>query len=342
VLAAAAGAYLLSRRTDFLDDAGDDSSGPREPVGLGDLSADQLIAALPDGTDPDDASDAIADQLARLRSTGRGGRLHLPPGDWTISRPIELDTPHLHLTGAGMRATRLHMAPGVDGHMIQVDGNGVVVERLSLRGVGLDDPDLAGHGIRVGSSATDVLLRDLLVEDVPSYGIGLQPRDARVGDARLGGVFDGLSMRNVVIRRCGQDGIDIKNIDETIDACSLREVETLEADCNGRRTFLRNLAVSEVGLLAAADDGKPAIDVRGVRSLQNVEMFGLDRAAFGIRFRNDPGGPPNGLGGGGSTIENFVVLQAGTANPGVERSGTDGVEVHNGFVVAAGQVEQFT
>lgn len=339
VLAAAAGAFVLSRRTDFL---GDDN-GQRQgiPVDLGDLSVDQLVATLPADTDPTDASDAISEQLARVNSTGRGGRVHLPPGDWTISRPIELDGPHVHLSGAGMRATRLLMAPGRSGHMIEIDAAGVMVERLSLIGVGSDDPDISGHGIRVGSSVTDAHFRDLVIEDVPSYGIGLQPRAPRVGDARIDGLFDGLSLRNVVIRGCGQDGIDIKNIDETNDACRSDDLDTLRQGCNGRRTFLRNIAVSEVGLRVDEEGAKPAIDVRGVRSLQNIEMFGLDRGAFGIRFRNDPGGPPNGLGGDGSTIENFVVLQAGAAAPGVELSGTEGVEVHNGFVVVDGQVEAF-
>jgi hypothetical protein len=344
LLAAAAGAaFMLAKRKDFIeDDPTTAAPAPGEGVDLADVTVGAMLVTLPADTDPDAASDAIAQQLARLRSTGRGGTLQLPPGTWTIDRPVRLDAPDLRLVGAGMRATRLRMAPGAAAHLVEIDADGVTVERLGLQGVGTDDPDASGHGIRVGSSATDLLVRDVVIEDVPSYGIGLQPSDGGIGGRRVAGLFDGIVLRNVVIRGCGQDGIDVKNIDETVDACRSDDAAEVAVACNGRRSFFRNLTVSEVGLRPTQEGEKPAIDLRGIRSLQNIEMIGLTGGAFGVRFRNDEAGPPNGLGASGSTIENFVVLQSEAGAPGVETAGAEGVEAHNGFVVEGGEVEAFT
>jgi hypothetical protein len=342
LIAAAGGWFMLSKRKDFIGDGTDElaAPGPDDLTPLGALTPDQMVVTLPPDTDPASASDAISERLSHVRATGRGGTLHLPPGEWVIDRPIRLDGPGLRLAGAGMRATRLRMSVGVAEHLVEIDAPGTTVERLTLIGVGTDDPDAAGHGVRVGSSATDVLLRDLVIEEMPGYGIGLQPQNGPAG-SRVAGLFDGICLRNIVIRGCGQDGIDVKNIDETIEACRGDDPAAVAADCNGRRSFFRNLTVSEVGLRPGQEGEKPAIDIRGIRSLQNVEMIALTGGAFGIRFRNDEAGPPNGLGGSGSTIENFVVLQTDAASPGVELSGTEGVEVHNGFVVDGDALETF-
>ena len=147
--------------------------------------------------DPGDASPALDEALARISRAG-GGVLHLPPGRWRLSEPLRASVPGLVVRGAGLRATRLVVPEGAAHAAVQVSADGVVLERFTVEGnlaswSGGDGPGLP-VGIRVGDSAADVSLRDLVVEQATGYGIGLQ----RDGDLS-GGVFDALVLRDVTV-----------------------------------------------------------------------------------------------------------------------------------------------
>jgi hypothetical protein len=323
----------------------EDEEAP-EPEPLADVDLEELWRSLPEDTDADDAGAGIEAQLEAIADHGRGGVLYLPPGEWTVREPVRIPADNVALTGAGMRATRLRLAPGVRGHVVTVDGDGVSIERLTIVGNGAAfEGEELGHGIRVGSNARHLLVRDVVVEDVQGYGIGFQPRAERdePGDVNVGGLFHDVALRNVIVRGSGRDGIDFKNYDWENSACpreSYEETPSTPPRCNGSRSFLRNVSVTGFGQHEPIRDQR-GIDIRGQRLLQNIEVLDVPEPSDGVLFRTEVGGRPNGRGGQWSTLEGFYVSMQGGAEHGVSQVDLEGVEVHTGFVVARDETRAF-
>ena len=293
--------------------------------------------------DPGDVSPALAEAVARVGAAG-GGVVHLPPGRWLLSRSFRVDVPGVVVRGAGLRATRLALPPGATFAAVQVAADGVALERLTVEGNlatwdGGSDGSLPA-GIRVVDSAADVSLRDLVVEQATGYGIGFE-RGADGAD----GVFDAFVVRDVTVLGSGSDGIDLKNYSSSSPACptaSWRDEPPTPDACNGRRSFLRNLTVDGHGALFRGVARKSAVDVRGQRQLQAVEVLDLAPGALGVHFRVEVGGAPNGRGGLWSTLVGcFASLAPGGPDelPGVPVMGGDvvpGVVVEAVAVAPAG------
>jgi hypothetical protein len=334
----AAGVWAGTRFIERGDPDDPEPASPPRPFG----GLDEVLVALPDATDAGDARPAIDELIDELRHQGRGGEVHLPPGEWVVDRAVIVDVTGMRLTGAGMRATRLRLAPGVRGHVVEVVADGVTVERLTIVGNGADviEEGGLGHGIRVGDNAAHVQVRDVVIEDVQGYGIGFQPQPAAIGEANVGGVFDHAVLRNVTIIGTGLDGVDFKNYDGDNPSCpteSYEDAPDTPRDCNGGRSFLRHLSVTGMGRSPRVS-GRAGIDIRGRRHLQGIEALDVDAESNGVELRTDAGGRPNGLGGFWSTIEGFYVATAGPIEGAIENGDIEGVEYHTGVIAGPGEI----
>jgi hypothetical protein len=313
-----------------------------EPRPFGEVGLGELWRTLPADTDRSSAGPAIDRELEALATHGRGGVLYLPPGEWTVDRAVRVLSDDVTITGAGMRATRLRLADDVRDHVVEVLADGVSIERLTIVGNGAaSDREGLGHGIRAGDNAAHLLVRDVVVEDVQGYGIGLQPQAG--DDAKVGGLFNDVVLRNVAVRGTGLDGIDIKNYDGDNEACpaaSYEDEPVTPPGCNGRRSFLRNISVSGIAQHRPLRDQR-GIDVRGLRLLQNIDVLDVPPTSHGVLFRTELGGTPNGRGGQWSTLEGFYISTEGSLEQGIFHDDLEGVEVHHGFVVHDDEVKTF-
>ena len=245
--------------------------------------------------------------LGALAANG-GGSLYVPPGTWPINRPIDVHTAGIRLCGAGMRATRMRAAADSRLPIVRIYASGVCLERMTLVG---NLPDLSEgvlpNGLVVRGDASFVELRDVVVEQVARKAISFKGRRETPGTFALN------SLRNVVVRKCGDDGIDFKadryrsghDHPEPVVACS------------GPRAFLRNISIHGFSERYPRGDshGENGIDVRGRIHLHNIEIRDVPHGsahtggATAIVFRAGNHARAHGSGAAWSMLENYYVTR---------------------------------
>ncbi|UGS36851.1 right-handed parallel beta-helix repeat-containing protein [Capillimicrobium parvum] len=264
--------------------------------------------ATADPGDPEAVALAFASAAAEVEAA-RGGTIYVPPGEWLLAGAgddrepvVRLATPGTRLLGAGMRATRLRLAPGENRAVVGVKAPGVTLERLTVRG-NLDAPPPRGspHGITMRGDPTFFTISDVVVESVCGYGIFVRAvRDDP-------GLFTHVMLRNVVIDGCGNDGIDFKVVRKATRKARYRSP--------GPRAYLRSVSVRDHSVrkpLPGGQAGERGIDVRGQLHMHGIEILAVKagtartKGALGVAFR--PHGDSNhGRNGGWSTLENYFI-----------------------------------
>jgi hypothetical protein len=169
--------------------------------------------------------------------------------------------------------------------------------------------------VSVRGDVNFVELRDIVVERAARKALSIKGRRETAGAFALN------SVRNVVLHRCGDDGIDFK-LDERGTA---GDGAPLPVGCPGPRAFLRNLSIRGFSARFPRGDlhGERGIDVRGRVHMHNIEVLdvvhGNERAsgAKGIVFRAGKPSLSHGAGGAWSVLENYyVTCQSPAALPG--------------------------
>jgi hypothetical protein len=317
-----------------------------------------------------------------------GGVLDIPPGEWLVQPMPEspkaavwMRTRGTTLRGAGMRATRLRLVGGQPSCVVCIVAPGVTVERLTIVG-NLDDapqdvpPALAErgltaddlvalsiqpHGVVAHDCPAFTQLRDLVIEDVVEYATNFSVH-VRTFD-HPGDCFCDIVLRNVHIRRCGNDAIDFK-MRPTPGAVPGRE----PAGSSGPRAFLRNVSVVGHSSLWPGDEpgdrrGENGVDARGQVHLQNIEVREVRPGRYGkgggsgICLRDETASGDgvsfgmHGAGGQWSTLSGYFIsrLPADEAEPHGRGGGVlttpllaTTVQVANGHVVDLQPPEQST
>jgi hypothetical protein len=240
----------------------------------------------PDPRDPRAVGAAFGRALAAIAEAG-GGTLYVPPGEWMLGGgadvpPVVLTTPGTRLVGAGMRATVLRVAEREHRAAVAVRAADVTIERLTLRGnLHAPPPGAFPHGLTMRGDPTFLTIRDVVVEEAAGYGIYIRGRSDEPG------VYTHVLLRNVVVRDCGNDGIDFKQVDRRAQTPTLRAA--------GPRAWLRSISIRDHSRSrpTATEEraGERGIDVRGQVHIVGLEVLGvraaLNRApgALAVKFR---------------------------------------------------------
>ncbi len=295
--------------------------------------------------DPGDSASVTAAFAAALLEIEKrhGGTLYVPPGVWRVrssnsgKAPVRLATPGMTLICAGMRATRVQL-DGAKSAVITVLAPAVCIERMTVGG-NLHSMDPGGVGIAVRRDPTFVSIRDVVVESVGGYGIFFK---SRRDDPE---VFANNTLRNVVVKQSGDDGIDFKAMKGQIERPYISHMKTA-----GPRALMRNVAIRDHSQLYPhpqyENRGERGIDVRGQVHLHNVEVVNVKpgahtrSGAVGVKFRNRGTNGTKGSGAEWSTLENFFVSRLPAPPPNTRGGGVkinasiaDRVYVSNGNVV---------
>jgi hypothetical protein len=231
-----------------------------------------------------DATADLLKQIGEIRVRGKGV-LELPAGDFLVSpqtdRPIALDLPYgVEIRGAGRDRTRVIMAPGSYGHVINSAEGGLRLFDLTVDGQSTLRPGSRGHNVRI--EGENNFIERVNIINACSYGIGVGQRRYAVAH-----------FRDVFIGNAGADGIDCKN---KLGKTSLR---------------LENILVDRVGA-SVEQRSSAAIDLRGKCFLEDITIKNVGRRD-GLRFRHGEHGEANGAGGHGSVARNVRVQGAGLA-----------------------------
>jgi len=290
------------------------------------------------------AGDGLADDTAEIQAAidaayaAGGGVVWLPAGDYAVSASSLSET--YDNAGAAVAANTfcviVRKGVSLAGGGAQVTA--IVANDPTLSVVGLVAPDSqaiiglsvrnsydagdagAGHGIFVlgtqgGADITckNTTWRDLYVNRVASYGIGLQA-----------GSPTGCRIESVTVEGCGADGLDLKARTDASTEPSGNQCVNVTVKNHGQRV-----------------DGSAGVDVRGVWHLSNVVVtdFGANNNALnyaGIRFRTKP--PVTDAynrAAARSSLTGFYIRPTVGAAPlsltGIE-SGSDYVTVSNGYI----------
>lgn len=200
-----------------------------------------------------------------------------------------------------------------------IEPNQVVLEGFRLSNAWTYGTSGAGHGvlslktadgIDTGALTHRVVMNDLWVNNVASYGLSFQ-----------NGMPQGCQISNCDIEYTGADGLDLKARYQTVQAY-MNKAYNIRVRNHGSRVT-----------------GSAGIDVRGSWHLDNVDVaeFGALNAALdyvGVRFRtkSDPLlGEPDGS---FSTLSNFRIdctASLSTTTDGIQ-SGSDDVTISAGYV----------
>lgn len=283
-----------------------------------------FFTARIDAADPNRVGEAIVAAAKAVRAAG-GGAIYLPPGEWSVqtnfTKPVTavlLDTPGMSLCGAGVRASRLRLLGKEDCDVITIRAPGVTVERLTVIGNLTDPPPQSKpHGIASRGDPTFVSIRDVAVESVAGYGVYV------LGRRETPGVYTNVSLRNVSISRCGNDGVDFKTRSPALEPRQGYPKPLILAQ--GPRAFLKNIAVHDHSQLYPDDApgnrrGESGIDVRGQIHLENIEVLRVPPGRYGkgggsgVVFRDAPPGPvgtseDHGADARGSTMQNYYITR---------------------------------
>lgn len=248
----------------------------------------------------------------------------LPPGEYVLDPPkgetSALVLPNgTTLRGSGRDQTRISMADGAFGHLINAPEGGVRISDLTLDGRSSHRRGAHGHNVRL--EGDDNVIERVRCLDACSYGIGLgQRRYVRR-----------TVLRDIDIVGTGADGVDMKN--------KLGQTEVT----------IINVSVQKIGQ-APWIKGSAAIDLRGVCKVSRITIKGIEKND-GLRFRHGEAGILNGAGAHGSSAEDIHVDGAGTAVAVVARDvrlsrvetknvktgiglGANGLVVQNGVIQA--------
>ena len=244
------------------------------------------------GQDPNTASCNAAVQF--LISLG-ARKIYFEPGtfriDYTSESGIEVRVPNIDIGGAGKHLTKFIPMPGTGiGHGFNIDNAAaynVTLHDFEIDG-GWAPPwvDEAGHGIRASTTVpvVGVHIHDVIIRNFPSYGVGFQ-----------GNSVTNTTVERVDIYNVGQDGLDIKNANNTAGSLVLDKIR-----------------VDGFGLSSADSSGNAGIDIRGQVTATNLWIKGYHTTAAsseinGIRIRFGEEGDANGQGGHLSSVSQFYV-----------------------------------
>lgn len=223
-------------------------------------------------------------EIERIKRTGKGV-IELPAGNIVVRPPegkaVAVLIPHgTELRGAGRDQTRILMAPGSDGHVLNAPEGGLRLFDLTVDGQSHLRPGRRGHNIRFEGEGN--VIERVNCINACSYGIGLGQR--RYAKALI---------KDVRIFNAGADGVDCKN--------NIGRTEV---------TF-ENITVQQVGTAPHARNSA-AIDLRGRCSVAvaTIRDVGL---RDGLRFRHGEHGEKNGAGAHGSRARNVAIQGAGAA-----------------------------
>lgn len=211
---------------------------------------------------------------------------------------------NVHLRGIGRGASGLRLANGGEAHVINMSGvSHVAISHLTIDGNRANQT--AGvHGIRSGGH-TNLTIHDVQVKDTYTYGIGLQ-----------GGTQNGTILDMLFISGTGDDGIDIKNLED-----------------DNTAAMLSNIWVSNPNQRAGS--AKAGVDLRGPCVATNIHVTGLPANTIGIRFREGALLSASGYGAHKSSLTNFhVVCSSASGTYGVY-VGAEHAKVCNGYVSGA-------
>lgn len=229
-------------------------------------------------------SDLIQALVDEAEARG-GGVVQLDPRIYEIDTTVTLGSNGpVKLRGAGIGATTIKLANSTGATaMLGITGDdatGVEIEDMTLDGNRANQGAVVGgHCIRVASTTDYTSLRfaRLLITGPTGYGIGIQLSAAAEFDA---GHLEGLVIDQVVIEDVGTDGIDMKN-DEVPAQGGARDY----SEDGSRGIFLRNIVVDDYDKFG--DNGKAALDVRGITALHGIVILKTVTGNDGFRFRAD-------------------------------------------------------
>lgn len=125
------------------------------------------------GATPDNADDGLARAIAAAADQG-GGVVHVPAGEWTITRAVEVPS-NVTLRGVTMLASTLRLSGVDDVVRTHPAVEGATVENLTLDG-GIDAIGIesGGHGLSVPDGAAFCVVRRVLVRRVARSAISLE------------------------------------------------------------------------------------------------------------------------------------------------------------------------
>lgn len=227
------------------------------------------------GATGDDESDDTAAIQSAIDDAEHapGSVVYFPAGTYHVSERTPWDQIALRVQGAhdlalvgeATHATHIVLDSERDAHLLWLSGcESVSIENLSFDGQ--RSRHKLGHGIRI-ASAERVVLRNLVLEHMAHYGIGLQQ-----------GVLRHILIDHVAIDDTGADAIDFANTDE-----------------RNEQLWLRNITISRPSQVVPKQAG---VDLRGSAELSNISVSQVPAGATGIRFRHDALG---------STLSDFVI-----------------------------------
>ncbi|MCW5735181.1 MAG: hypothetical protein KIS73_13695 [Enhydrobacter sp.] len=228
--------------------------------------------------------------IEEARSRGHG-RVQIPPGTFLL-RPDAGDLTALApaagtiIQGAGREKTRLLMADGAEGHVINAREGGVAILDLTVDGGRRTSSNIGGHNVRL--EGDNLLVERVRSVNSASYGIGLgQRRYVR-----------NCILRDVEIVDAGVDGVDLKN--------KLGRTEATFENLIVRGFNSANRKVGQAG-----------VDLRGKVTVRNLLIDGVPHGGDGLRFRHGEEGVANGPGAHGSTATNVVITGNGEHGTGI-------------------------
>jgi hypothetical protein len=262
------------------------------------------FGAAGDGTTNDTTAIASAVTAAAVG----GGVVYFPPGTYRVSAVTLSSRTGVHLVGAGRGATTIKSIDLANTHTINMTiCTDCSVSRLTIDGNGAGQTNNP-HGIRL-TSGTRVSIFDVHIKNTGGYGIGAQD-----------GVFENLTIAQVLIEDAGADGIDIKNKDD-----------------GNSGTQLSNIVIKNFGTNTAVTQ-YTGVDIRGPANLNNITVEAVGIGNVGIRFRQSGDATGTGIGGHQSNLVNFRVVGADTVNAGTIGLAVIGLNVKatNGFVTGCG------
>ena len=258
-------------------------------------------------------ADGTSDDLANLTraitqaNAGIGsGIVNLPAGTIMVSDVVDILT-GVTLVGAGIGKTIIMLMDNSDNHVVRfAEGvNDAGMRDLTINGNKVNQT--TGHGIRLGGNERINLTR---VEslDARSYGIGIE-----------GGTNRWIKFDGVIVRDCGNDGIDIKNLNDLN-----FDIQLVNCSVSGWASYSSNLIT---GITAAKP---PVITYTGDDPANGSELYisevaGMTEINFQtIMVANVNTGSNTFEAASTATANVLAITGISQANPGVVTyTGTD-------------------
>jgi hypothetical protein len=298
------------------------------------------FGATGDGTTDD--TTAIQAAVDAVGAAG-GGTVFFPAGTYLVSNgnpgaaswdnevAIWVTDNEVYLRGAGVGATKIKLKDSGNAHVIKFGQR--VSATVTVAGGGVSDLEIDGNrtnqatpndtddhyqGIDVATGSSRIHLERLYIHDCTYYGIGFQ-RDT----------FIDCLVSDVVIENTGADGLDFKNDTST-----------------GKGNHIRNIRVSNFGILSALTNAQAGLDLRSGITLNGAHVSGMTSATDlnGIRLHYDGDGssldePPQPtvamnctvIGDGGATEIGIRVISRGSSVVNAKSYGSNiGIQVTRG------------